>query len=471
MLFDGDRCVLCSAIGNKGEADRKLVHLFVAHLEHWDVQSLTQEGEPENGRELPAMCYSLDSDEFRQFLKSKADLFEQNQAVRFASAELERRFQPDHLNSSNVPEFTADPNISVRQLTILVDKNSQEIVQFMENYAKLEVLFKSVGFHRFTPCDVHEFTASENEVMNTRIPNGSILVQKPKPLQKRDRVSKPTKASDAPIAYYIDHQPLRRADGHRKAHNFFSALCKSEAAAGETEELDMDESNFWNILKNASASRSEQQIHYAVNVTPIVNHVPATWMGNLRYSPLNGLRSLTAVHGGINTPTAYFGMRGSLFALHVEDGDLGSTNQLIYGCAKVWLIFRPEDYEKIVDLIAKLWREFGFRDCKNPTRHKSLFIHPRVFREAGIRYSRIVQRPGEIIVLHPRAFHAGYNVGFNVAHAVNFWPQAIELKEKLAFQKATIECDCGAENLRFASDFKSMVNECWAKNRWVPASE
>ncbi len=47
-------------------------------------------------------------------------------------------------------------------------------------------------------------------------------------------------------------------------------------------------------------------------------------------------------------------------------------------------------------------------------------IHPKVLLEAGIRLRKTVQNPGEFIVIRDRAYHAGFNAGFNIAEAVNF---------------------------------------------------
>lgn len=44
------------------------------------------------------------------------------------------------------------------------------------------------------------------------------------------------------------------------------------------------------------------------------------------------------------------------------------------------------------------------------------------FLVAGVPVYRMDQKAGEFIVTFPRAYHAGFNQGYNFAEAVNFAP-------------------------------------------------
>lgn len=49
-------------------------------------------------------------------------------------------------------------------------------------------------------------------------------------------------------------------------------------------------------------------------------------------------------------------------------------------------------------------------------------MSPTVLRAAGVPIYRAVQRPGEFVITFPKAYHAGFNCGFNCAEAVNIAP-------------------------------------------------
>lgn len=45
---------------------------------------------------------------------------------------------------------------------------------------------------------------------------------------------------------------------------------------------------------------------------------------------------------------------------------------------------------------------------------------PKYMISNGVRLTRLVQRPGEIIITSPIGVHGGINLGFNVNEALNF---------------------------------------------------
>ena len=49
-------------------------------------------------------------------------------------------------------------------------------------------------------------------------------------------------------------------------------------------------------------------------------------------------------------------------------------------------------------------------------------MNPNILMDAGVPLYRTDQDAGEFIVTFPRAYHAGFNQGYNFAEAVNFTP-------------------------------------------------
>lgn len=49
-------------------------------------------------------------------------------------------------------------------------------------------------------------------------------------------------------------------------------------------------------------------------------------------------------------------------------------------------------------------------------------MSPFVLKSEGVPVYRVVQHSGEFVLTFPRAYHAGFNCGFNYAEAVNVAP-------------------------------------------------
>ena len=72
-----------------------------------------------------------------------------------------------------------------------------------------------------------------------------------------------------------------------------------------------------------------------------------------------------------------------------------------------------------MQLARKLFPSISDDYCDNFWRHKCIVIHPSIMRRNGIKVARIVQHPGQAVVTMPNAFHSGFNLGFNMAAAIN----------------------------------------------------
>lgn len=58
--------------------------------------------------------------------------------------------------------------------------------------------------------------------------------------------------------------------------------------------------------------------------------------------------------------------------------------------------------------------------CPTLWRHKNLFIDPAVFLKEQIAVHQVTVRAGQLLIIHPRVLHWGWNVGFTVSASVNY---------------------------------------------------
>jgi [histone H3]-trimethyl-L-lysine4 demethylase len=112
---------------------------------------------------------------------------------------------------------------------------------------------------------------------------------------------------------------------------------------------------------------------------------------------------------GINVPWLYAGSLFSSFGWHAEDCGLMSINYLREGRAKFWYGVRPEQASRFEALRDRM----GVPD---DLRH---IIDPGLLEAHGIEVYRAVQQPGAFVVAFPGAYHAGFNLGTNLAEALN----------------------------------------------------
>ena len=141
-------------------------------------------------------------------------------------------------------------------------------------------------------------------------------------------------------------------------------------------------------------------------------------------SPLSLFQFLDDDLPGITSPMLYVGMLFSTFAWHVEDHNLFSLNYLHAGAPKTWYGVPAESsnaFEAALhDDVYKMSADTPtLRAAELVARKNTMFAPSAVVRHGGKAF-RTTQNAGEFVVTFPRAYHAGFSHGFNVAEAINF---------------------------------------------------
>ncbi|KAJ9540112.1 hypothetical protein OSB04_026618 [Centaurea solstitialis] len=124
---------------------------------------------------------------------------------------------------------------------------------------------------------------------------------------------------------------------------------------------------------------------------------------------------------GVLVPWLYVGMCFSSFCWHVEDHHLYSMNYMHFGASKMWYGIPGKD---AIKLEAAMRKHLPGLFAEQPDLlHKLVTqLSPSILKSEGVPVFRCIQNPGEFILTFPRAYHSGFNCGFNCAEAVNVAP-------------------------------------------------
>ncbi|KAM0871709.1 hypothetical protein ACQ4PT_039196 [Festuca glaucescens] len=150
---------------------------------------------------------------------------------------------------------------------------------------------------------------------------------------------------------------------------------------------------------------------------------------------------------GVLVPWVYVGMCFSSFCWHVEDHHLYSLNYLHWGAPKMWYGVPGKDAVNLESAMRKHLPDL-FEEQPDLLHNLVTQFSPSLLKSEGVQAYRCVQREGEFVLTFPRAYHAGFNCGFNCAEAVNVAPidwlpigqNAVELYREQA-RKITVSHD------------------------------
>uniref|UniRef100_A0A673LR83 Lysine-specific demethylase 5A n=1 Tax=Sinocyclocheilus rhinocerous TaxID=307959 RepID=A0A673LR83_9TELE len=143
---------------------------------------------------------------------------------------------------------------------------------------------------------------------------------------------------------------------------------------------------------------------------------------NLNNMPVLEQSVLTHISGdisGMKVPWLYVGMCFSSFCWHIEDHWSYSINYLHWGEPKTWYGVPAHAAEQLESVMKKVAPELF--DSQPDLLHQLVtLMNPNLLMEHGVPVYRTNQCAGEFVVTFPRAYHSGFNQGYNFAEAVNF---------------------------------------------------
>uniref|UniRef100_A0A6I8RM14 [histone H3]-trimethyl-L-lysine(4) demethylase n=1 Tax=Xenopus tropicalis TaxID=8364 RepID=A0A6I8RM14_XENTR len=148
----------------------------------------------------------------------------------------------------------------------------------------------------------------------------------------------------------------------------------------------------------------------------------ATSGWNLNVMPVleqSVLCHINADISGMKVPWLYVGMVFSAFCWHIEDHWSYSINYLHWGEPKTWYGVPSSAAEQLEDVMKKLTPEL-FESQPDLLHQLVTLMNPNTLMAHGVPVVRTNQCAGEFVITFPRAYHSGFNQGYNFAEAVNF---------------------------------------------------
>jgi histone demethylase JARID1 len=124
---------------------------------------------------------------------------------------------------------------------------------------------------------------------------------------------------------------------------------------------------------------------------------------------------------GMMIPWLYVGMCFSAFCWHNEDHYTYSINYMHWGETKTWYGVPGSDTHKFEETMRKAVPEL-FEQQPDLLFQLVTMLSPGRLLKEDVNVYAVDQRPGQFVVTFPKAYHSGFNHGFNFCEAVNFAP-------------------------------------------------
>ncbi|TPX44179.1 hypothetical protein SeLEV6574_g04654 [Synchytrium endobioticum] len=142
-------------------------------------------------------------------------------------------------------------------------------------------------------------------------------------------------------------------------------------------------------------------------------------LNNLPIHPDSLLPNVGSDIPGVMIPWLYVGMVFSTFCWHAEDHYQYSINYNHFGETKTWYGIPATHADRFEEVLKKTVPEL-FEINPDLLFHITTMISPATMVSYKVPCYAVDQRAGEFVITFPRAYHAGFNHGFNFCEAVNF---------------------------------------------------
>lgn len=152
------------------------------------------------------------------------------------------------------------------------------------------------------------------------------------------------------------------------------------------------------------------------------SYVESSWnLNNIPVLEGSVLGYINADISGMKIPWMYVGMCFSTFCWHNEDHWSYSINYLHWGEPKTWYGVPGSRAEQFEEVMQETTPDL-FRNQPDLLHQLVTILNPNILMDRGVPVYHIDQAAGEFVLTFPRAYHAGFNHGYNFAEAVNFAP-------------------------------------------------
>jgi histone demethylase JARID1 len=191
------------------------------------------------------------------------------------------------------------------------------------------------------------------------------------------------------------------------------------------------EREFWRLVHNPDENVEVEygaDIHSTthgsalptVETFPLSPYARDSWnLNNLPILPDSLLRYIRSDISGMTVPWLYVGMIFSTFCWHIEDHHTYSINYQHFGDTKTWYGVPGSDAHLLEEALKAAAPDL-FEQSPDLLDQLVTMMSPDKLKKHGVHVYACDQRANEFVVTYPRAYHSGFNHGFNVNEAVNF---------------------------------------------------